>query len=231
MKARRVVLAALGVLIGAGLTACGGSSKPTSHRLGINALLSQVRDSFGDYRLLAAFVKGPTLIVRVAAPDEPSTVSATFEAQILAAAFHDSVSASGGTPIDSVKFLDANGHEIAGYGAASVGSDTGLAPLGKGACMSAARPLQTSSLTIRSALTLPYAGGACAFRFRTPDPSSFAAGIEGAKLVNAMGDPNKRSYLVEVDNQAGVPQFVDNYTPGGGGVAYVKPGSGILFGP
>lgn len=242
MRRRRVWIAASLILVG-GITApvatmaTSGSPGSTGGGPGVHGLLSQVRSSFGDHRLLAASVKGRTLIVGVAAPDEPSTVSATFEAQILAAALHDSVSANGGTPIDSVQFVDAHGKGIPGYGAARVGTDAAGDPLpqipalAEGACMSAARPLQTSLLTIRSALTLPYAGGACAFRFRTPDPSSYAAGIEGAKLVNAMGDADKRSYLVEVDNQAGVPQFVDDYTPGGGGVSYVKPGSGILFGP
>ncbi len=86
-------------------------------------------------------------------------------------------------------------------------------------------------MTIRSALTLPYAGGACAFKFRTSGPSNFAASIFVGKLLQRIGDPNQRSYLVEVDDDAGVPLFVDDYTPGGGGVAYIKPGSDILFGP
>lgn len=218
-----LALASGGAAIAITTTASGGQ--------GIDDLLSQVQNSFGDNRLLSASVNGSTLTVTVAAPDEPSSVTATFEAQILAAAFHDSVSASGQTPIDTVQFLDASGNTIPGYGPAPVGSDTGLAPLRSGACNSAAQKVQTSSLTIQSALTLPYAGGACAFKFQTSDLSSFDASRVAGKLADSMGDSNQRAYLVEVDDQAGVPQFVDDYTPNGGGVAYAKPGSNIIFGP
>jgi hypothetical protein len=47
------------------------------------------------------------------------------------------------------------------------------------------------------------------------------------RLVEGMGDPNERAYLVQVDNSAGVPVSVDDYTPSGGGVAYSKPRSPI----
>jgi hypothetical protein len=168
--------------------------------------------------------------VKVSAPDEPSAVSATFQAQMLAAAFHDSVSASGQTPIDSVQYVDAGGKEIRGYGAAPVGTESDGAPLPKipaladGACLSAAKAVETSSLVVQSALTLPYAGGACAFKLQASDPSSFEPHLDVAKLVNPLADPNERSYLVEVDDQAGVPVFVADYTPSGGGVWYTKPG-------
>jgi hypothetical protein len=242
MRRRRVWIAASLILIGgiaaavASMATSGGPGS-TGGGPGVHGLLFQVRSSFGDGRLLSASVSGRTLTVEVAAPTEPSSVGATFEAQMLAAALHDAQAAAGQTPINSVRFVGLHGKAIPGYGPAPVGTDTSGHPLpripalAKGACNAAAQGIQTSSLVIESAPTLPYAGGACAFRFRTPDPSSFAAGIEVAKLVNAIGDPNERSYLVEVDNEAGVPQFVHDYTPGGGGVAYVRPGSGILFGP
>lgn len=225
----------LGVLVVV-IAGCGSASaRPQS----VNSVLARVRKSFGDHRLLSASVTGRTLTVKVTAPNEPSAVSATFEAQILAAAFHDAAAASGQTPIDSVQFRDARGHAIRGYGLTRVGTDTSGNPLpkvpapAKGACDTAAHAAQVldTSLTIQSALTLPYAGGGCAFKFQTPDPSSFDAGRVVYKLVSAMGDPNQRAFLVEVDDRAGVPQFVDSSTPSGGGVAYVKPGSNILFGP
>ena len=230
-----VVVGAAVVGVGVGIaittTASGGQ--------GIDDLLSQVQNAFGDSRLLAASVNGRTLTVKVAAPDEPSAVSATFEAQILAAAFHDSVSASGQTPIDSVQYVDASGAPIRGYGSARVGTDTAGAPLpkipalAKGACESAAHAAQEldASLTIQSVLTLPYAGGACAIKFQTLDLSTFDPSLDVGKLATVMGDPNERAFLVEVDDQAGVPQFVDSYSPSGGGTAYAKPGSHILFGP
>jgi hypothetical protein len=80
-------------------------------------------------------------------------------------------------------------------------------------------------------LTLPYASGACVFKFQTSDPSSFAANapVTMGALVNAMGDPNERPYLVEVDDQTGTPQFVDSYTPSAGGQAYIKQGLSQSF--
>src|SRR5690348_2256615 len=78
MRRRRVWIAASLILVG-GITApvatmaTSGSPGSTGGGPGVHGLLSQVRSSFGDHRLLAASVKGRTLIVGVAAPDEPST--------------------------------------------------------------------------------------------------------------------------------------------------------------
>jgi hypothetical protein len=231
-----LALAAGAAAIAVTTTASGGQS--------IDDLLAQVQNTFGDHRLLAASVKGSTLTVTVAAPDEPSAVSATFEAQMLASAVHDTAAGTGQTTIDSVQYLDAKGNPIRGYGAARVGTDTGGHPLpkipalAKGACDSAAHAAQAeqaqvprSHLTVQSVLTLPYAGGACAFKFQILDPSTFDAPLDTGKLATTMGDPNQRAFLVEVDDQAGVPQFVDSYSPSGGGTAYIKPGTNILFGP
>jgi hypothetical protein len=225
-----LALASGGAAIAITTTASGGQ--------GIDDFLSQVQNSFGDNRLLSASANGSTLTVTVAAPDEPSAVSATFEAQMLASAVHDAASGSGQTPIDSVQFVDANGAAIPGYGAHPVGTDTSGGPLPKipalatGACESAAHAAQAvdTSLTIESVLTLPYAGGACAFKFQTSDLSTFDPSLDFGRLATVMGDPNERAFLVEVDDRAGVPQFVDSYSPSGGGTAYIKPGTNILFG-
>jgi len=232
MRRRRVWMAASLILIGgiaAALASMATSGGPgsTGGGPGVHGLLSQVRSNFDDGRLLSASIRGRTLTVKVSAPDEPSAVSATFEAQMLAAALHDAQAAAGQTPISSVKFVDSNGAAIRGYGPASVGSDTGLAPPAAGKCRSLAQTVQSSDLVIRSALTLPYAGGACAFKFQTSGPPPFSDGLFVGKLLDGMGDSNKRSYLVEVDNSAGVPLSVDDYTPGGGGVAYTRPRSPI----
>lgn len=108
-----------------------------------------------------------------------------------------------------------------------MGSDSSLAALASGTCNSAAQAALAAQapqapLTVRSVRTLPYAGGACAFKFQMSDPSRFAASFVVAKLANSMGDPNQRSYLVEVDDQASVPQFVDSFTPSGSGSAYTS---------
>lgn len=121
MRRRRVWIAASLILIGgiaaavASMVTSGGPGSTGGGR-GVHGLLSQVRSSFGDGRLLSASISGRTLTVKVAAPNEPSTVSATFEAQMLAAAFHDVQAAAGQTPINSVQFVDAHGKAIPGYG-------------------------------------------------------------------------------------------------------------------
>jgi hypothetical protein len=208
-------LVATGVGIALTRTASGGQ--------GLDQLLAQVRNSFGDDRLVSASFDGSTLTVKVDAADEPSAVSATFEAQMLAAAFHDSVAATGEPPIHSVRYVDASGAPVAGYGSDPVVSDAGLSPLADGTCRSLAESVQTSSLTVESALTLPYAGGACAFRFQTSDASQLGdTPLLVGTLVNGMGEPNKRAYLVEIDNKAGVPLIVADSTAGAGGVAYSK---------
>lgn len=213
---------------------CGSASA----RPQINSLLAQVRKSFGDHRLLSASINGRTLAVKVTAPNETSAIGATFEAQILAAAFHDAQAASRRTPIDAVQYEDAHGNPVPGYGVARVGTDTGghllprIPALAEGACDKAAHAAQAldTALTIQSALTLPYGGGGCAFTFQTSRQSAYLYSTDLYKLVIAMGNPDQRAFLVEVDNQAGVPLFIDDSTPGGGGVQYNKPGW-LLSGP
>lgn len=227
----------LGVALFVLMLASGGAAiafTPTARGGSINDLLAQVQNSFGgDNRLLSASLNGSTLNVNVSAPDAPSSVWATFEAKMLGFAFNDGAAASGQTPIHSAQFLDASGNAIPGYSPASVGDATSPPSLSSGACMAAAQGVQTSSLVIQSALQLPYAGGTCVFRFQTSNPASFSPMTVGYKLVSALGALDQRPFLWEVDDQAGVPQFVDAYTPGVNdvGATYVKPGSGILFAP
>lgn len=242
MRRRRAWMAASLILVGGAAAAVAsmatsGGPGSTGGGPGVHSLLSQVRSSFGDGRLLSASVSGRTLTVKVSAPDEPSAVSATFEAQMLAAALHDAQAAAGQTPINSVRFIDAYGKAIPGYGRAPVGTDTAghplstIPPLAAGKCRSLAQTVQSSALAIRSALTLRYAGEACAFKFQTSSSAPFSAGLLVGKLVDGMGDPSEGSYLVEVDSRAGVPLSIYDYTPGGGGVAYTKPRSLVPTAP
>lgn len=245
MRRRRVWIAASFILIAgvtaavASIAASGGPGSTGGGGPGLHGLLSQIQSSFGDGRLLSASANGRTLTVKVAAPNEPSAVGATFEAQMLAAALYDSQTATGETAINSVRFVDAHGKAIPGYGLTRVGTDTSGHPLTKvpalanGACDSAAHAAQAAdtALTIQSALTLPYVGGGCAFKFQTSNPPNFDYGPDVYQLANAMGDPDQRPILVEVDNQAGVPMFVSDNTPSGGGVEYTKPRSNVSSGP
>lgn len=225
-----------GIGLAALLLAVGGAAAYAVSASGdppVSSLVSQVQESFGDRLLVSGSVSGPTLTVTVASSDEPSSVSATFEAQILAYSVRDAQAASGQTPISSVQYAGPDGNTLLGYGLAPVGIKSVLAPLAQGACRSGAIAADAAdaSLSVMSALTLDYGGGACAFRFQTTDPATFAANAPttiGA-LVNAIGDPNQRPYLVRVDDQAGTPQFVASYTPNAGGAAFIKPGLSTSF--
>ncbi|HEY3550639.1 MAG TPA: hypothetical protein VGK69_06270 [Gaiellaceae bacterium] len=234
------VVFGLAIAVGAaGIAAAatgGGASTPKNAQTtaqGIDGLVSQVQSSFGDGSILSASMNGSLLSVKVAAADQPSEVHASFEAQMLAYAVRDWLNANGQAPINSVQYLDSSGAELKDEGVDPVGNNASVAPLGNGACNSAAQAAQAeqASLTVGSVLTLPYAGGACAFKFQTPDPSGFAANapLTINKLVNGMGDPNERAYLVEVDDQAGTPEFVASYIPSAGGQAYIKPGLSTVF--
>lgn len=219
-----VLLAAGGAAAFTVVTASGGQD--------VSSFVSAVQSRFGDGLLVSGSVTGSTLTVTVASPNEPSAVKAAFEAQMVAYALRDSQSASSQTPINSVQYVAANGKQLPGYGSATVAS-TRVTPLAGGACSSAATAVQAAdaSLTTVSALTLHNGGGACALKFTTTDPVSFAqnASTTLASMGNAIGNPNQRSYLVEVDDQAGTPQFVASYTPGAGGVSYIKPGLSTSF--
>ena len=94
MRRRRVWIAASLILIGgvaaavASMATSGGPGS-TGGGPGVHGLLSQVQSNFGDGRLVSYSISRRTLTVKVSAPDEPSAVSATFEAQMLAAALRD----------------------------------------------------------------------------------------------------------------------------------------------
>lgn len=217
----------------AAVTTQGGASPPKSAQItaqGVDGVVSQVQNSFGDNRILTASVTGSTLSVKLAAPDEPSLTNATFEAQVLGHVVRDWMTANGQAPINAAVYLDATG---APQGGDSVASEPSVVPLTNGTCNSAAQAAQVvdASIALLSVQSLQWLNGTCVFEFQTSDPASFAsnAPVTVGKLVYAMGDPDERPYLVQVDDQAGTPQFVASYVPGDGGRAYIKPGLSTAF--
>lgn len=205
------------------VTLAAGCADETRPAVGIHVLLSQVRKAFKDDMLRSASVKGSTLTVTVAVPHQLSVARAGFEAKILAAAFHDAVSASGRTPISVVRVVNSNGRPVDG---SPVGDDNGLGRVSAGQCKNIAETVQTSSLVIRSALTLPYAGGGCAFTFQTSRQATFDPQALG-KLAHSMSYPSERPFIVEVDDSAGAPLYVLGWTEDGGGFEGATPASHI----
>ena len=225
MARRTIGVVAVAVLLTAALAGCAAEQRTTT---GVDNLLSQMQKRFADGRLRSASVTGSTLTVKVSDPTQPSAVSAAFEAQMLAAAVRDSMSTGGQTPITSVQISGSNRDPFGspggtpGFGVSTLERGADIFPLAKGACESVAKSVQTSSLTIQSVLTFPSAG-ACAFRFQTSVPPTYATtGPLRNELVNGMGAWGKRPFLVEVDNKRGVPLLVES-----NGAYYTEPGTHI----
>ncbi len=220
-----VAVVAVVVLLAATLAGCAGGKHSA---VGVDVLVRHVRKAFGDDILRTASVKGSTLTVTVAlAHHRLSEARPSFEAQMLAASVHDSDVASGRTPIDFVKVITANGRPVNGA-SAPVADGSALDTLPAGRCATVAKTVMATGYlrnAIRSARTLPYAGGACAFTLQAP-PGGLDTQIVGA-LARGMGNPDARAIFVEIDDSAGVPWFVQSWTAGGGGTEGATPDSGV----
>jgi len=223
--------AAAAVLVARG----GAAQTPSSIAAGV---LSQVQTSFGDDLVAAASVQASTLNASVASTDGPSLIRAVFEARLLAHTVAETMASSGQQPITSVQYVDKDGVALSSYSAGgdSVGPDPAVSSLTAQTCSSAGQSMAAdpqSSVQVESARMLPFMGGTCVFTFQTSDPATFAKAAPGAiaGLVTAMGDPNNRPYLVEVDDQAGTPQFVTSWVPGDYGDTWIKPGLSRAFIP
>jgi hypothetical protein len=224
----------VGLALAGGLGAATLMTLPARGGQSISNLLAEVNASFGDNRLLSASDDGSTLIVRVAAPDSASAVSATFEAQMLGYA----ASSDNQGQISSVQYTDVNGVSINGYSRVLVAPPS-IPALATGACDAAAQALLSAfadnapsvSLSAEAVRTTPYGGGSCAFKFETDDPEAFAVNAPAVvgPLDQAMGSPGQRAFLLEVDDKSGSPQFVYSWSPSFGGVTYVKPGLSLAF--
>jgi hypothetical protein len=216
-----------------------GSGAAQSRAEGVSNLLSQVRTSFGDGRILSASASASTLSVKLAVvPRGPSLVKAIFEARVLANATSDWMRRNGQKPIAAVLYLDASGTPLQDSppGGDRVGTNPSVAPLTAGACNSAAHsalqsaPAETS-LTVQSVRTLPFLRGTCVVEFRTSDPSEFAsdAPLAIGTFAHAMGDPNNRAFLVLVDDESGRPQFATSWVPGEYGETWIERGLSRAF--
>lgn len=158
---------------------------------------------------------------------------------MLAHAVGDWLKAHGREPIDTVRYLDSKGAQLAlSQLTDPVTADASVSPLARTACRTAAQAAQAKQqelggghLTIVSAKTLPYDNGACAIAFETSNPYAFAGGapLTIGKLAETLGDPNERPYLVQAVDPAGTPQFVASFVPGGEGQAYIRPGLPTAF--
>jgi hypothetical protein len=184
------------------------------HAKDVDAVVAQVRRSFGDRQIVSASVEGSVLAVTVDVPGTSKTpgygVKGTFEAQVLGAAVADWMRSQGQEPITTVRYRD-EGKVIPGSLANGdpVRSDPNVSPLATDACDTAAKAAATASLTLVSAQTLPYLNGTCVFTFEAADLETGSDAAMGAlgRIISAIGGPpNERPWLFELDNQNGIPK-------------------------
>ena len=229
------------VAVAAGIYSTGGRAA-VAREQDANAVVAQVQNSFADGRIASASLDGSNLTVELnnsatSEQDPQGFAGEMFEAQVLAYAVADSLKANGQEPVTSLSYEDASGKPLEGPPSGTVESDPSVARLAAGACESAAQAVDSSAqgaqvaLVLESARQLPFLGGTCVFRFRTSDPSEFAdsAPVLIGSLVKAIGNPDERPYLVDVDDQSGAAEFVVSSVPGFGGATWVHPGLSEAF--
>jgi hypothetical protein len=194
----------------------GAASIPNSlkHAKDVDAVVAQVRRSFGDRQIVSASVEGSVLSVTLDIPGTSKTpgygVKGTFEAQVLGAAVADWMRSQGQEPITTVRYRD-EGKVIPGSLANGdpVRTDPKVSRLAADACDRAAKAAGTASLTLVSAQTLPYLSGTCVFTFKAADLKAGSDAAMGAlgRIISAIGGPpNERPWLFELDDQNGVPK-------------------------
>lgn len=219
----------------AALASTGGAAAPKTaleQAKSVDDVVAQVRRSFGDRQIVSATIDGSLLSVKLAIPGTSTTpgsgVKGIFEAQVLGHAVADWMRAHGQEPITTVRYRDPEGKVILGtptYGD-PVETDPDIAPLAADACDAAAKSAAAPSLALVSAQALPYINGTCLFTFQAADLTAGSQAAMGVlqRIINALGDPNERPWLFELDDQNGVPKTGASWMPGENGTTWATPG-------
>jgi hypothetical protein len=202
---------------------------------GVNDVLAQVQTSFGDGGLVAASATGSVLSVTLGDEKSPLIIRAKFEAQILSYAVAEWAKTNDQEPVTSVTYSDSSGNQLLGSPTSgdAVSTPPDVTTLSGGACASAAQAAiaDDNSLSLTAVRQLPWLGGACLLQFATTDPAGFAASAPATlgTLFDAIGNPNDRPHLVEVDDTGGNPEFIASWVPGFGGTSWIHPGLSQAF--
>lgn len=139
--------------------------------------------------------------------------------------------AHGQEPVATVRFRNM-GKVIPGWFAAGypIEPEPHLPSLSPGACDRAAKSVAAKSkpgqlhLTVVSARTLPYLKGTCVFVFKAGSRLFASGGVMGLTgLVFEPGPPDKRPWLLELDDPKGIPRSGMSWVPVGGGVSWTSP--------
>lgn len=194
-------------------------------------VVAQVQAAFSDGMLDSASLSGPELTVQTTASGTSAEAWAGFEAAVLAHAVADWQVAHGQTPLTELRANGATGQSLSGLAADSIGGDSVSSPLPDSTCEDAAQNV-SSSVSVMSARTLPFAGGTCVFKLDATSADAVAAGNQmSSAMAHALpsgATANDHPWLIEVDAPTGSPLLVVTWVPGldgvGSGTAYVRPG-------
>lgn len=222
-----------GIVIGtmASLESAAAINPALARATSLDEVVAQVRHNFGDQQIVSASLEGPVLSIGLNLPGTSKTPGygdkGVFEGEVLGAAVAEWMRAHGQEPITTVRYRN-EGKVIPGWPAESpVESDPHVSPLRANACHAAATSAGSASLTLVSARTLPYLNGTCVFTFKSADlkaGSGAAMGALGRIWPAIGGDPNKRPFLFELDDENGVPKTGASWMPAGGGTTWATPG-------
>jgi hypothetical protein len=199
-----------------------------------------VRRSFGDRRIVSAFVEPGGILVVKLSVRHPHDVGAAetfenravFEAQVLGHAVADWMRAHGAQPITTVRPRDTRDRALRGWplNGEPVEKDPSVSPLAAGTCESAAMAAAAgrASLALVSAKTLPWINGTCVFVFQTAHPaagSAAAAGVLQRIILKVGHPPNVRPWFFELDTEGSTSGLTNaGWMPDGEGFTSAKPG-------
>jgi hypothetical protein len=229
---RRAVLVALGAIAAAGIVAAvlTRTNDSAARASSLDGVVSQVRTSFGDNRIVRAKVDGSTLHVVVAARASGGLagMKSAFEVHVLAAAVADWMRLYGEEPIAAVRYADLRGDVLSGANppldGEPVPADAGISSLGPGRCRSVAEASVRSlwGTRVASVEELPYLHGTCVVRIRSEFLNTGV--VVMSRFVRGIGDREKRPWFIELDDGAGTPQAAASWMPGLNGSTWARAG-------
>lgn len=225
-----VVLVAAGTAGALGATLGGASSNvnPERQRIVDNAMI-EVRQAFGDHRIVKAKLDGSLLTVDITMDGKTDGVISPFEAEILGWVADHELRAAGDEGIESFATRNPQGRISPGVGG---GGGLGSLPeenrLGDGAC-SIPAGAKLANVAAASGRIMPLLDGFCAIHLTTADAKRFAGGVEETlnqlwKAVPA-AKPQDRPVLIQADDAHGTPviAIVWDFPQGYSNAVYVRP--------
>ena len=215
-----VVTAAIAGGLYASLGGAGSDVNPQRQQIVDNAA-AEVRQAFGDRRIVNATLDGSVLRVDVKSAEPFDSVLGPFEGVLLAYVADDELRAAGDEGIDTLAGPALGQNPLPPIPHAS--------RLPAGACDIQKGTTLAGDVTAASGRLIHLLGGFCTISLTTSDPKAFAADVEQTlnqlwRAVPATKMSQDRFVALEADDEQGAPVIVGAWEPQGGGAVYVRPG-------